>query len=89
MCKLDVKKEPIPESVIQQPIESFINSSEQLPSLVLLHGSSSSDFDQKESLLGFFGTSEPPQKALAIVDFVMHTTKMDIENKKLLQEVLE
>jgi len=42
------------------------------------------NFDKKESLLGFYGTTEPPQKALAIVDFVMHTTKLDTDLKTLL-----
>lgn len=42
------------------------------------------DFDGKESLLGFYGTSEAPQKASAIVDFIMHTTKLSQPIKKLL-----
>ena len=88
VCKLDVSKETIPESVIQQPIESFINGEDNLPQLVFVR-QVDGGFDKKESLLGYFGTSEPPQKALAIVDFVMHTTKMVPEAKKLLQDVLE
>lgn len=49
-------KDPIPLSIIQQPIESFINSSEQLPQLVFLK-QIGQNFDAKESLLGFYGTT--------------------------------
>lgn len=83
MCKLDVTKDAIPASAIQQPIESFINGSDKLPQLVFLRPQDGS-FDKKDALLGYYGTSDPPQKALNIVDFVMHTTKLSAESKKLL-----
>lgn len=41
-------------------------------------------FDTKESLLGYFGTSEAPQKASAVVDFVIHVTKLDSDVKQLI-----